>query len=115
VTEDEPLVRMMAVEELVEAGFDVVQAENAQVAVDILESKAAEVEILFTDIQMPGNMDGIGLAKHVSIHWPWIKVVVTSGLGPKDLGDLPAGSHFMPKPYEPEKMVERLQQIMGSG
>jgi CheY-like chemotaxis protein len=93
IVEDELLIRMNAVEMIEEAGFEVVEAANSDEAVAILESRF-DITVVFTDMQMPGSMDGLKLAAAVRDRWPRIKIVTTSGhvkLGPRDL---PQGSRF---------------------
>ncbi|HEV7283761.1 MAG TPA: response regulator, partial [Kaistia sp.] len=78
VVEDEGLVRMAAADDLVEAGFKVIEAANADQAIQMLETHP-EITILFTDIDMPGSMDGIRLAHAVRERWPPVKLVLVSG------------------------------------
>ena len=77
VVEDELLIRMNAVE-MIEEAFEVVEAGNAEEAIVILEGRL-DVAVVFTDIQMPGSMDGLKLAAVVRLRWPPIKIVATSG------------------------------------
>jgi len=79
LVEDEQLLRMDAVEMISSAGFDVVEAANADDAIEILEVRR-DIVVVFTDIQMPGSMDGLKLARAVRGRWPPIKIVATSGL-----------------------------------
>ena len=97
VVEDEVLIRMLAVETLEEAGFIVLEAKHAAAALDLLESKAETIVVLFTDINMPGNMDGLGLAHYVREHWPWIGQLITSGRLVPALDGFPARSRFLKK------------------
>jgi two-component system, response regulator PdtaR len=78
VAEDEELVRLVIVQVLLDEGFEVLEAEHAEAALIVLESHARRIHVLFTDIQMPGTMDGLALAHHASKHWPWIGLLVTS-------------------------------------
>ena len=78
IVEDEFLLRMDAVDMIAGAGFDVVEAANADQAIEILESRR-DVTVVFTDIQMPGSMDGLKLARAIRGRWPPIKIVATSG------------------------------------
>src|ERR1700704_4692026 len=78
IVEDELLLRMNAVEMVEAAGFAAVEAANADQAIDILESRC-DITVVFTDIQMPGSMNGLKLARAVRGRWPPIKIVVTSG------------------------------------
>jgi CheY-like chemotaxis protein len=111
VVEDESLIRMNAVEMIVEAGFEVVEAANADEAIAILEG-GLDITVVFTDIQMPGSMDGLKLAAAVRDRWPPIKIVATSGqvkLGP---GDLPEGGHFLPKPYSSAEITKTFRKLI---
>jgi CheY-like chemotaxis protein len=112
VVEDELLVRMDAADMVRHAGFDVVEAENAEEAIDILESRS-DIALVFTDIQMPGSMDGLKLAAAVRDRWPPIKIVATSGLPNVSEADLPAGSRFLTKPYVGPEITEALRGLTG--
>src|SRR5918994_5122827 len=79
VVEDEPLVRMTAVDELEEVGFQVLEAANADVAMTVLEARSDEVQVLFTDVNMPGSMDGLALAERVHRRWSHIRLLISSG------------------------------------
>ena len=78
-----------------------IEASNADEAIAILEARS-DIAVLFTDIQMPGSMDGLKLAAAVKGRWPPIKIVATSGLVDVRLDDLPEGGRFLPKPYNPD-------------
>jgi len=111
IVEDELLIRMNAVEMIEEAGFEVVEAASADEAIAILEGRL-DITVVFTDIQMPGSMDGLKLAAAVRDRWPPIKIVATSGqvkLGP---GDLPQGGRFLPKPYSPAEIMKTLRELV---
>ncbi|TNM62893.1 response regulator [Aliirhizobium smilacinae] len=107
VVEDEPLQRMMAVDLVLDAGFDVVEAWSADEAVTILESRT-DIRIVFTDVDMPGSMDGLKLAASIRDRWPPIELIVTSGHIRMNDVDLPARSVFFPKPYDTEKVTAQL-------
>src|SRR6476620_2560895 len=98
IVEDELLLRINAADMISGAGFEVVEATNADDAIEILEVRR-DITVVFTDIQMPGSMDGLKLAHAVRGRWPPIKIVATSGL--EDVGekDLPEGGRFLSKPY----------------
>ncbi len=98
VVEDEFLLRMDAVDMIAAAGFEVVEAANADDAIEILESRP-DITVVFTDIQMPGSMDGLKLARAVRGRWPPIKIIATSGHVHIGETDLPEGGRFLPKPY----------------
>lgn len=110
VVEDESLLRMDSAEMIEEAGFEVVQAGNADEAIVILRMRS-DIGVVFTDIQMPGSMDGLKLARFVRDRWPPIKIVATSGLVAVGDGDLPDGGIFLPKPYRSEQVVATLRAL----
>jgi CheY-like chemotaxis protein len=112
LVEDEWLLRMDAVEMIRSAGFDVVEAENAADAIEILEVRR-DITLVFTDIQMPGSMDGLKLARAVRGRWPPIKIVATSGLVDVGEKDLPEGGRFLAKPYRPEQLADVLRELIG--
>jgi len=108
IVEDEPLVRLCAVETVEAAGFTVIEAANADEAIRILENRR-DIRVVFTDIHMPGSMDGLKLADAVRNRWPPIKIIVTSGRESVAEQDLPAGSRFFAKPYDPSEIRDALQ------
>src|SRR5580693_9346976 len=110
VVEDEFLIRMHAAEMIQEGGFEVVEASNADEAVAILEARL-DIAVVFTDIQMPGSMNGLKLAIAVRERWPPIHIVATSGLVDVRTGDLPEGGRFLPKPYSPAQIIGTLREL----
>ena len=90
IVEDEALIRMGAVRMIEDAGFEVIEAANADEAIQILESRSG-IRVVFTDIHMPGSMDGLKLAHAVRDRWPPIKIIVTSGRELLTERDLPEG------------------------
>ena len=114
IVEDEFLIRMDAVDMVRAAGFDVVEAENADEAILILEDRL-DITVVFTDIQMPGSMDGLNLAAAIRGRWPPIKIVVTSGLLNVGADDLPSGSRFLAKPYSAPAIIGALRELTGAG
>lgn len=104
IVEDEPIVRFGAAEMLADHGFDVIEAGEADHALQILESRA-DVAVVFTDIEMPGSLDGSALAVLVGHRWPAIRVIVTSGRVRPMPGHLPPPVQFLPKPYMPDQLV----------
>ena len=112
VVEDEMLLRMRAVDIVEDAGFTSVEAVDADEAVATLESRS-DIALLFTDIQMPGSMDGLGLAHAVHARWPPIKIILVSGqLKLADI-DIPANSRFFGKPLVSGEMIAELQNMIG--
>jgi CheY-like chemotaxis protein len=112
IVEDEFLLRMDSAELIENAGFQVIQAGNADEAIEILKARPG-IHVVFTDIQMPGSMDGLKLAQFVRNRWPPIKIVATSGLLRVADDDLPAGSVFLPKPYRGTEIVATLRKLTG--
>lgn len=112
IVEDEFLIRLHAAQIIEEAGFDVIEASNADEAISLLEVRP-DITILFTDIQMPGSMDGLKLAAAVKGRWPPIKIIATSGLVNVRPDDLPEGGRFLPKPYDPNQLTATLQELTG--
>jgi CheY-like chemotaxis protein len=100
IVEDDFLIRMHAAEMIADAGFDVVEAASADEAILVLEVRL-DITVVFTDIQMPGSMDGLKLAAAIRGRWPPIKIVATSGLVDVRQDDLPEGGRFLPKPLQP--------------
>src|SRR5437762_1903342 len=93
IVEDEVLVRELVAEELQDSGFSVVVAENADAAIAILEDRE-DIRLVFTDIDMPGSMDGLKLAAAIRDRWPPIHIIITTGTAV-----IPANALFIPKPY----------------
>lgn len=110
IVEDDLVIRFYAAQIIEEAEFDVVEASNADEAIAILEARA-DISVLFTDIQMPGSMDGLKLAAAVKGRWPPIKIVATSGLVNVGPDDLPEGGRFIPKPYGPAQLAATLREL----
>lgn len=108
IVEDESLIRLCAVEAVEDAGFEVIEAANADEAIRILESRS-DVRVVFTDLHMPGSMDGLKLAHAVRSRWPPIKIIVTSGRETVAEQDLPAGGRFFAKPYDPGEIKDALR------
>ena len=112
VVEDEMLLRMRAVDMVEDAGYTSVEAVDAEEAVAILEARS-DIALLFTDIQMSGSMDGLGLAHAVHERWPLIKIILVSGqLKPANI-EIPANSRFLGKPLEAKIMIALMQSMIG--
>jgi two-component system, response regulator PdtaR len=113
IVEDEFLLRMSAVAMIEDAGFEVLQAGDADEAITMLESRS-DIRLVFTDIQMPGSMDGLKLAAAVKGRWPPIKIIATSGRHLIRDSDLPEGALFLSKPYTSEGISILLHELTGS-
>jgi two-component sensor histidine kinase/ActR/RegA family two-component response regulator len=114
VVEDEMILRMRAVNIVEDAGFNAVEAVNADEALSILESRS-DISLLFSDIQMPGTMDGLKLAQAVHHRWPSIKIILVSGQVKPSDDDKPEDSRFFGKPMEVKQMIAELQNMIGAG
>jgi two-component sensor histidine kinase/CheY-like chemotaxis protein len=114
VVEDEMLLRMRAVDIVEDAGFTPVEATNADDALAILESRS-DIELLFTDIQMPGSIDGLKLAYAVHERWPLIKIILVSGQLKLTDKDKPADSRFFGKPLDVKQMIAEMRDMIGNG
>ena len=103
VVDDEPLIRMNAVDMLLDAGFQVLEAADAAEALQVLADHP-EVAVLFTDINMPGDMDGLDLARRVHDSRPDVHLIVTSGKVTPGAGTIPDGD-FLGKPYREHQFI----------
>ena len=112
VVEDEPLVRMTAADELEEAGFQVLEAANADVALAVLEARSDEIQVLFTDVDMPGSMHGMALAEQVHRRWPHVLLLISSGYARPHPDEIPDHGHFVPKPYIGATLVRHIHEMM---
>ena len=110
VVEDEPFVRMFGADLLEEAGFDVLQACNADEALRLLEVHP-EVRVVFSDVEMPGSLDGLGLARHICQHWPRIGIVLTSGHRIR-VEMIPQEGRFLAKPYDGKALVRQIEAFL---
>ena len=112
IVEDEMMLRMRAVDMVEDAGYTSLEAVDADGAVTILESRS-DIALMMTDIQMPGSMDGLGLAHAVHARWPSIKIMVVSGRLKQSNIDLPADSRFFGKPLEAGEMIAQMRSMIG--
>ena len=110
VVEDEVLILFSVAEELRDAGFEVLEASNADAALVALETHP-EVNILFTDIDMPGSMDGLKLSAMVRKRWPPVRIIVTSGHLKVRQEDLPDAGQFFAKPYNLSSLVSTMRTL----
>ena len=110
VVEDEPLLRMAAVDMVEAAGFEAVEAADSTQAVEILESRT-DIRIVFTDIDMPRGIDGMQLAARIRNRWPPIEIIITSGYHNAPDLKLPARTIFFPKPYWETEVVAAFRRM----
>lgn len=111
IIEDEPIIRMTVADDFASAGFDVVEASNADEALAILETERP-IAAIFSDIGMPGTIDGLELARIVRDRWPPVHIVLTSGHTKPQLDQLPDRVRFLPKPYLHQNVVAVLKSFM---
>lgn len=111
LVEDEPFVRMATAEALEHAGFKVVEAANARAAQDVLDRRD-DIRVLFTDIRMPGPVNGLELARHVHDRWPHIAVVITSAHLQPGSGEFPEWATFIAKPYGEQTPARTIRALL---
>jgi DNA-binding NtrC family response regulator len=111
VVEDESLIRTSAVDMVEQAGFEAIAASNADEAIRILESRN-DIRAVFTDVQMPGSIDGLKLAQVVKNRWPPVALIVTSGRMTVPESELPNGGRFLGKPYRPSELETMLREVL---
>lgn len=109
IVEDEPLIRVDAVDMVEDEGYAVCEAPDADKALMILESRD-DIGVLFTDIDMPGEIDGLNLARIVRKRWPHIAIIIVSGHTHLQDGEVPSGGVFFSKPYLRSKILQALHK-----
>jgi two-component system, response regulator PdtaR len=110
VVEDEALVRLAAVGMLEDAGFRMIEAANSDQALELLAADS-DVQLLFTDVNMPGTIDGLALARQVRYRWPHIGIMVASAKQVPQPEELPTGCRFEQKPYSPDTVVRHAREL----
>jgi two-component system, response regulator PdtaR len=113
VVEDDVLIRLATRDRIEAAGFTVYDAYNANEAIQLLEAHP-HISLVFTDVDMPGSMDGVRLAHCVRERWPPVRIIVTSGFQHVTPEELPSGSLFLSKPYMPEQLTQHIQSLFSS-
>lgn len=113
VVEDEPLLRMDIADRLRDEGFEVYEGSNADEAIEILEA-TPRIHLLFTDIDMPGSMDGLKLAAVVRDRFPPVQIIVTSGHRSVELSEMPDGSVFFSKPYQHAAVMASMRRLLAA-
>ena len=112
VVEDEPLIMVDAIQTLEAAGFEVIDAYDAEHALLQLDTRP-DVRAVFTDVNMPGRYDGVALARLVHERRPDVQILVTSGMQVIREGDLPEGGRFVPKPYDGDQVAGIIRDLVG--
>ena len=111
IVDDELLIRMTAVDMLEAAGFVTLEAASADEAIDLLE-KRPDISLVFTDIQMPGSMDGLKLVSAIHKRWPPVRLIVTSGRYLDNELALPPGVAIIQKPYDWAGVQSHIRQLL---
>jgi CheY-like chemotaxis protein len=111
VVEDEPIIRMGAVALVTDAGFEALEASNADDAIRLLEARD-DIRLVFTDINMPGTMDGIKLTHFIRDRWPPIKLLVASGKTILEESEFPQGVRLLSKPYASQTIIEAMIALL---
>lgn len=111
VVEDSPLLLLMAIGVVEDAGFHAISATTADEAVAMLESRP-DIRLVFTDVDMPGSMDGMKLAAAVRDRWPPIEIIVVSGYRQVEDGDLPSRARFFSKPYDAGEVTAAMREMV---
>ncbi|WP_271022989.1 response regulator [Rhizobium sp. RCAM05973] len=111
VVEDSAIIRMGAVDLVRSAGYEALEASDADEAIRILESRA-NIDLVFTDVQMPGTMDGIKLSHYIRNRWPPVKLIVASGRAILQESSLPEGSRFFSKPYSDHAIADAMARML---
>lgn len=112
VVEDEVLIRLDIADHLADVGYEVLEAGNADQAIRLLETYP-DIAVVFTDIDMPGSMDGLKLAAAVCNRWPPIKLIIASGHRNPRRDEMPEGSVFYAKPYSQGAIADTIKRMVG--
>jgi CheY-like chemotaxis protein len=110
VVDDEPLILTDTADMVSAAGYLVIEASSAAEAMSTLNSESS-LRLLVTDIQMPGDLDGLALARHVGEHWPHVHILVASGAVKPEDGELPGGAMFLSKPLDKDRVLQVLDEL----
>lgn len=112
VVEDESMIRNELVEAFPHYGFHAFGAEDAPAALKILETEAPGIRVVFTDVHLPGRMNGLALGRHIRMAWPWISLLITSGYGTPDPSHTPEGCRFVLKPYKISRIAAMIEDMV---
>lgn len=113
VVEDHALIRFGAVDLVTSAGYEALEAEDANAAIRLLESRT-DIDLVFTDVEMPGTIDGIRLAHYVKERWPPIRILVASGRDILAESSLPTGTEFFSKPYGDTAIADAMARLLAA-
>jgi CheY-like chemotaxis protein len=115
VVDDDAMILMHACDILEGAGFRFYEAGSGDEALELLEQLAGNVTLLFSDVEMPGRIDGFALARYAAEHWPWIEIVIASGRVAPVKDDMPAGATFISKPFTNDMVLAHLRKALPDG
>jgi CheY-like chemotaxis protein len=113
IVEDSVIIRMGAADLVLAAGYEALQAGNADEAIGVLEGRD-DIDLVFTDVQMPGTMDGLKLSRYIRDRWPPVKLIVASGTAILEESNLPEGSRFFSKPYDERSITEAMALLLSA-
>ncbi|MEE4210024.1 MAG: response regulator [Parvularcula sp.] len=111
VVEDSAVIRMGAVDLMRSAGYEAVEAGDANEAIQILETRT-DIDLVFTDVQMPGTMDGLKLTHYIRNRWPPVKLIVASGNTTIEESSIPTGSRMFSKPYHDHEITDAIARLL---
>ena len=111
VVEDEVLVRMLITDTLTARGFAVFEASSAEEAMPILSARP-DIQVMFADINMPGSLDGLQLARAAADLRPELRIMITSGQIDPEASDLPPNARFLPKPFSPQGLIWAIDEVL---
>ena len=114
VVDDDQLIRMGAAEIIEDAGFIPLEAGTGDEGIVLLQAHHDLVQLLFTDVQMPGLRDGFALARETALQWPHIAIVIASGELRPGFEDLPVGAVFIDKPFSGEVVHRHLRRMLSA-
>ncbi len=114
IVEDDAELRNLTVALLEDGKVDTIECESAEAALAVMLLGGHEVAMIFADVRLPGVMDGIDLAWEVKARWPLLPMILTSGHPPDRGGDLPSGVIYMPKPWQPLKVLIAAEEAIAS-
>lgn len=113
--DDDPLILMDARDILEDAGYRCHEADDGDSAIELLSAKAEQIMLLFSDVEMPGSIDGFELAREVSARWPWIDIVIANSNISPEPGDMPEKATFISKPFTARLVHDHLRRTLPDG
>ncbi|WP_235511967.1 MULTISPECIES: response regulator [unclassified Sphingomonas] len=113
--DDDPIILMDLDGILADAGFRCYEADNGDAAIVMLPEYAANITLLFSDVEMPGDANGFALARHVAKNYPWIEIVIASGRIKPEGGDMPDRATFLSKPFSAQMVHNHLRNTLPDG